>query len=357
MTDSDWPALAGSQALADDQQRVLTALLAMQRQSWEQGVTGHALLDLGRHDLLRPMARDAVLRQQPDGRLAEGHGQGLVNSAANGEAVRWSAQDSGDPALAQALDRQLRWLQQDCPRAADGTLFHLAGGREVWSDTVYMVVPLLAAAGDVTGAERQLAGHRQRLFDPGRRLYAARWDEDSRQLSLPALWGTGNGWVVAGLARTLHHLNGSHLNGSHLNGSHLNGGVHLSADTGSANDFERDAAAHAREVIDACLAYRRPDGLFHDVLDDPGTFVEADIAQMLAYAIFTGVTDGWLPADYAETAGSLLACARERLDADGLVTGVCGAPHFDRPGISAEAQAFFLLASRAAQRLSAAQPR
>jgi unsaturated rhamnogalacturonyl hydrolase len=47
----------------------------------------------------------------------------------------------------------------------------------------------------------------------------------------------------------------------------------------------------------------------------------------------------------------LLACAGERLDADGLVTGVCGAPTFDRPGISAEAQAFFLLASRAAQRL------
>ncbi|HEX8095226.1 glycoside hydrolase family 88 protein [Jatrophihabitans sp.] len=329
MVDSDWPALAGSQALADDQRRVLTALLAMQRQSWEQGVTGHALLDLGRHDLLRPMARDAVLRQLPDGRLAEIDSQGLVNSAANGEAVRWAAQDSGEPAPAEALDRQLRWLRQDCPRADDGTLFHLAGGREVWSDTVYMVVPLLAAVGDVDGAHLQLAGHRRRLFDPRRRLYAARWDEDSRQLSLPALWGTGNGWVVAGIARALRHLKG---------------------DTSGA-DFERDAAEHAREVIDACLSYRRPDGLFHDVLDDPSTFVEANLGQMLAYAIFTGVADGWLPAAYAETAGSLLVCARERLDADGLVTGVCGAPHFDRPGISAEAQAFFLLASAAAQRL------
>src|SRR5919112_2192175 len=211
MVDSQLPAAK----LADDQRRVLTALLAMQRKSWEQGVTGHALLDLGRYDLLRPMARDAVLRKDSDGRLAEIHGEGLVNSAANGEAVRWAAQDSGDPRLAEALDRQLRWLRQDCPRAADGTLFHLAGGHEVWSDTVYMVVPLLAAVGDVDGAHRQLDGHRRRLFDPQRRLYAARWDQDSQQLSLPALWGTGNGWVAAGLARALRHVNGRrHLHGS-----------------------------------------------------------------------------------------------------------------------------------------------
>jgi unsaturated rhamnogalacturonyl hydrolase len=327
---TDWRALATSASLADDQRRVLTALLAMQRESWEQGVTGHALLDLGRHDLLRAMARDAVQRQAPDGRLAES-GIGLVNGAANGEAVRWAAEATGSHELAAAASRQLRWLQQGCPRADDGTLFHLAGGHEIWSDTVYMVVPLLAAVGDLAGAHRQLTGHRRRLFHPDEQLYAARWDETDQRLSLPALWGTGNGWVAAGLARAVHHL------------------------PASGGDFQQDATQHAREVIDACLRHRRPDGLFFDVLDDPSSFVEANLAQLLAYAIFTGVTDGWLPADYAETGGSLLASARANLDVDGLVTGVCGAPHFDRAGISAEAQAFFLLASAAAQRLAKSQ--
>ncbi|MET7968288.1 hypothetical protein [Micromonospora sp. NPDC005305] len=41
--------------------RVLAALLAMQRQSWEQGVTGHALLGLGELALL--VADTAVTRQ------------------------------------------------------------------------------------------------------------------------------------------------------------------------------------------------------------------------------------------------------------------------------------------------------
>jgi unsaturated rhamnogalacturonyl hydrolase len=40
------------------------------------------------------------------------------------------------------------------------------------------------------------------------------------------------------------------------------------------------------------------------------------------------------------------------LDEYGFVTGVYGAPHFDHPGTSVEAQAFFLLASAAASRLS-----
>jgi len=35
------------------------------------------------------------------------------------------------------------------------------------------------------------------------------------------------------------------------------------------------------------------------------------------------------------------------------VQGVCAAPNFDRPGIAAEGQAFFLLMESAAERLAA----
>jgi unsaturated rhamnogalacturonyl hydrolase len=354
--------------LVVNQRRVLTAMLAMQRQSWEQGVAAQAALDLGRHDLARVMARDAVARQSAAGKLAEIDDQGLVNSAANAEVVRWAASspetDSGTAAeLTAAFERQLRWIQQDCPRAADGTLFHLAGGREVWVDTVYMVLPLLATVGDLDGAQRQLAGHRRRLFDASTGLYAARWNEDTDRLSLPNLWGTGNGWVAAGIARALRQLGtgaapvGNAAIGDALVGTTSAGGTAIGGTsvgtTLVGGEFASSAAQHARAVIDACLRYRRPDGLFQNVLDDPASFVEANLAQMLAYSALTGVADGWLPAEYAETGRSLLASARKHLDPDGLVTGVCGAPHFDRLGTSVEAQAFFLLASCALQRVAA----
>jgi len=289
---------------------VLLALLAMQRQSWEQGVAMHALLDLGLDDLAAMLARDSVVHQSPDGRLgAIGDDRGSVNSGACYEAVA----RLGPPAAATA---QLDWIATRAPRAADGTLFHLIDGGEVWADTVYMVVPMLALAGAPEAAVRQVEGHRRRLCRDG--LYAARWDEPVGVLSGPLLWGTGSGWVAAGIARAIR------------------------LDPSLAGPL----SAHAREVLDACLAHRRPDGLFGNVLDDPASFRETNLAQMLAYTAFTGVAGGWLPASYLDTARSLVAAVAP-LVIDGLVTSACGAPHFDRPGTSAEAQAFHLLAAAA----------
>src|SRR5450830_660775 len=51
--------MTGSAAVPDDvEQRVLLALLAMQRLPWEQGVAAHADADLGRQDLLWLLARE-----------------------------------------------------------------------------------------------------------------------------------------------------------------------------------------------------------------------------------------------------------------------------------------------------------
>ncbi len=312
--------------------RVTTAMLGMQRQSWEQGVAGHALVALGAAQLTRVLGRDAITRQAPDGRLAEIDADGLVNAASNLDVVDALAA-AGDADAAAAAARQRDWLVRDCPRAADGTLFHLAGSRQVWADTVYMVVPTWAPPGvpdAATAAVQQLVGHRQRLYDPGSGLYAARWDEDEQRLVDARHWGTGNGWVAAATARALQRW--------------YPGGV----DSATLDGTAADLVAHVRAVLDACLALRRPDGSFGDVLDDPASFSDVTCGLMLAYAAATGITGGWLPADQLPVVASLVATARDRVDADGFVTGVCGAPHFDRQGTSVEAQAFFLLATVAA---------
>ena len=308
--------------------RVLVTLLAMQRYSWEQGVASHALLDLGQDALVELIARDAVTHQSSNGALADLREQGATDSGAVGEAVLWTARRTGDDQLQQAFDRQLSWLLVHGPRAADGTLFHLHGRQECWVDSVYMLVPVLVVAGHLDEASRQFDGHRRRLFHPEAGLYGWRWDEAAGRLIHPQHWGTGNGWVVAGIARTLRLLAGS----EEADGS-----------------FARDAAAHARTVIDACLVHRRPNGSFFNVVDDPDTFEENNLAQMLAFACFSGAADGWLPASYAETGAELLQHARGKVDALGFVTPVCGAPTFDRPGTSVEAQSFFLLASAASR--------
>jgi unsaturated rhamnogalacturonyl hydrolase len=285
---------------------VLRALLAMQRQSWEQGVASQAALDLGEHELARLLAEAAVVTQAADGRLG-GDDDNAVNGAACGEAVLRCG-------FTEAAERQLQWLRYAAPRADDGALFHVLDRREVWADTVYMVVPFLALTGHLDEAVRQVRAHRAALCSD-RGLYAAIAPHR------PAHWGGGNGWVVAGIARAIR----------------------------IAPDLrDSELPAHAREVLDACLALRRTDGLFHDVLDDPATFRESNAAQMFAYAALTGATDGWLPVSYAATGRDLLAAASREIDEFGFVRNACGAPRFDRPGTSVEAQAFHLLAVAAA---------
>lgn len=308
-------------------ERVWGALLGLQRLAWEQGVTGHAALDLGRVDLVRVIADDAVVRQDGDGRLGEVDGGGLVNCGALVEVVDVAARGHGDAGSAgrEALRRQLEWFDAGCPRAADGTLFHLTGSQQMWTDSVYMLVPALLRLGRPEAALAQLDGHRRRLLTPAG-LWAARWDEPTGRLVLPVHWGTGNGWVAAGLARAWREP--------------------------AAGPYRDAFAAEVRALVESCLVHRRPDGLFHDVLDDPTSFVEGNVAQMLGYAVLTGVADGWLEEHWLDVGRSLRAAVR--VDHDGFVRPVAGSPHFDRPGRSAEAQAFWLLALAAEQRAEAA---
>jgi rhamnogalacturonyl hydrolase YesR len=39
-----------------------------------------------------------------------------------------------------------------------------------------------------------------------------------------------------------------------------------------------ELAGYLREVVAGCLARQRADGLFHDVLEDPESFVEVNLA-------------------------------------------------------------------------------
>ena len=103
---------------------------------------------------------------------------------------------------------------------------------------------------------------------------------------------------------------------------------------------KRRLAAYAKEALDGCLARQREDGLFHDIVDDPATFVETNLAQMLAYTIYRGVAGGWLEPAYGKHADRMRESAHGKVDEDGLVQGVCGSPHFDHAGTATEGQAF-----------------
>jgi unsaturated rhamnogalacturonyl hydrolase len=301
-------------------EKVKRAMLAMQRRAWEQGTAAQALLELGETDLVVLLAKDAVVNQLKDGRLGVNEGNSPVcDPCVNGEPVLFAAKVTCDPALRQAAERLLEFALHKAPRTRDGIVYHNHIENQIWVDAIYMLPPFLAVAGQPAEAVKQIAGCRRILQDPAKKLYSHIWDEDRKDFGRKALWGSGNGWALAGMTRVLRTLP-------------------------AAMAVEKSQlGTWIRELVDAALPWRRPDGLFHDVLDEPGTFVETNFAQMLAYTLYRGVAGGWLPSSYRATADSLRATATGMVDAFGLVHGVCGAPRFDRAGTSTEGQAFFLL--------------
>jgi len=300
--------------------KVTQALLTMQRYSWEQGVAAQAFLELGDTDTAILLAREAAQRQGSDGRLACMHeNEGVTDPAANGEALLVAARMTKEPALQTAVEAMLNYLLKAAPRASDGTLFHVTGAREMWIDSMYMAPPFLAAAGQWAEAIRQIQGIKKRLWNPEKKLYAHIWDEDRQAFKRAACWGVGNGWAAAGITRVIRTLPESWAR------------------------EKQELAVHLRDLVDGCLAHQRQDGLFQDVLDQPDTFIETNLAQMLAYSIYRGVAGGWLPSTYKEKADKMRAAVHQKVDACGYVQGVCGAPDFDRAGTAPEGQAFFLL--------------
>jgi hypothetical protein len=77
---------------------------------------------------------------------------------------------------------------------------------------------------------------------------------------------------------------------------------------------------------------------------------------MLAWAIYRGAAEGGLDRSLLPIAERMRTAVRVRVDEDGFVQGVCGAPWFDRPGVAAEGQAFFLLMEAARRAWRAQQP-
>ena len=301
-------------------QKVINAMLAMQRRAWEQGVAAQALLELGETELVILFAKDAVVNQNKDGRLGlNGQDRPVADPASNGEPVMFAAKVTGDEILEKAAQQMLNFLLYTAPKTREGIIYHNYIENRIWVDAIYMVPPFLAVAGHPHEAVKQITGYRKILLNPEKKLYYHIWDEDRQEYSRKLFWGVGNGWAAAGMTRVIRALQDSMTKEKEM------------------------IAGFVKEVIDGCLKYQREDGLFHDILDDPSTFVETNTTQMLAYSIFRGIQGGWLDKSYLKYANKMRDAAHKKVDEFGLVQGVCGAPNFDRSGTATEGQAFFLL--------------
>nr|WP_274619260.1 glycoside hydrolase family 88 protein [Bifidobacterium amazonense] len=306
----------------------------MQRYSWEQGTAMQAFLEMNRMDVVIPMAKEAASRRVHDGRVAQiGAQDAATDPCAAGEPLIEAARMTHDHDLADAADGLLVWALHNAPRNRSGIVYHFASGTEFWADSLYMLPPFLAAAGHPDEALLNFLGYWDALYDNESGLISHMWDDGRQCFSRKAHWGTGNGWALAAAARML-------------------GGL-LTRDRYAAGIA--DITDRATTLLADLLRHMRPDGLFHDIVDDPSTFTETNLSQMTAYTIYRGIHDGWLSDDWMDAADRMRTAAEHKVDEYGFVHDACGAPGFDAPGFSPEAQAFHLMMEHAFRALAASR--
>jgi rhamnogalacturonyl hydrolase YesR len=317
-SDANHPALPfGNDPVVE---KVKLAMLSLQRATWEQGVAMQAMLELGKSELVILMAKDAVLRQSQDGRLAMlGEEFALSDACCPGEAVLWAAKMTGDQTLMNGFDKLVDYVLNKAPRTKDGIIYHFTNIPQVWSDIMYMLPPFLAAAGKYDEAIKQIDGARSFLWNPDKKLLSHMWDCEKQAFVRKDCWGVGNGWSAAGITRVIRAL------------------------PDSMQAEKKKLIGYVKDIIDGCLAHLREDGLFHNIVDDPHSFVETNLAQMMAYSIYRGIRGGWINETYRAKADRMRLAARSKVDELGLVQGVCGSPEFDHPGTATEGQAFFIM--------------
>ena len=301
-------------------EKVKHAMYTMQRAPWEQGTAMHGLVETDEKTDVILMAKEALLRQNADGRLAMlGGSDTSTDPAVNGRGVLLAWKETGDPVFKEAADRQYNYLKHTAPKNRNGILYHFIQGQQIWSDSMFMAPPFIVLMGDYEEAFRQIEGYRDILWDDRQKLFSHMWDDGKGIFRRRDFWGGGNGWCAAAFAQIIENL---------------------------PDDKEPEKikiAGYLKDLLDGCIRHMRSDGLYHDIVDNPDSFIETNLSQMLAYAIYKTVITGYLDKTYLSKADMMRDAAWSKIDRYGLVRDACGSPGFDHPGTSTEAQAFFLM--------------
>jgi rhamnogalacturonyl hydrolase YesR len=183
----------------------------------------------------------------------------------------------------------------------------------LWADDLYMSVPFLCRYGSYKNdpavldlAALQFEGFKKYLYLEDKRLMAHVYDFD-RGMNTGVPWGRGNGWTIFSLTELFTVLPPDHPQRPFL------------------LDFFRSLAA-------GCLACQDENGMWHQVLDMPSSYIETSCTAMFICAFCRGIRYGWFAAETAPYRRSAekawQALEQYAIDKDGNVHGVCRGSEF-----------------------------
>ena len=178
----------------------------------------------------------------------------------------------------------------EMPRTEHGGMQHITLAEEnhqqMWDDTLMMTVLPLAKIGKllnkpeyVEEANYQFLLHVQNLMDRETGLWFHGWNYDGNHNFARARWARGNSWLTIVIPDFLELV-----------------------DLPENNAVRRYLVQVLNAQIAALAKCQDESGLWHTLLDDPDSYLEASATAGFAYGILKAVRKRYVGAEYAEVA-------------------------------------------------------
>ena len=210
------------------------------------------------------------------------------------------------PDLSPIITRWSDYISTRQFRLPDGTLARpRPQAASLWADDFYMGVPALAERGAMTHETRYfddaatVALHMsERLFRPATGLYTHGWNANNPDA--PAFyWGRANGWALLTYCDLLDVLP-------------------------ETSPYRAALLARLRDHIRGVAQTQSGQGLWHQMLDRPDSYLESSATAMFVYGIAHAINRGWIsPVTYGPIAQAGWCGLSPRINARGQVEGTC----------------------------------
>jgi unsaturated rhamnogalacturonyl hydrolase len=261
-----------------------------------------------------------IIKQWFVDRFAEGQTTKNINTVAPFITLAYLHEREPDPANIPYLDEWAEWLMAPggLPKTEEGGFQHIVyndeNPDEMWDDTLMMAVLPLAKIGLLLGrphyveeAKRQFLVHIKYLFDRKTGLWFHGWNFNGRHNFANALWARGNCWVTIAIPEIIEIL-----------------------DLPEGDAFRTFLVDTLAAQVKALAATQDDSGLWHTLLDDPASYLEASATAGFAYGILKAVRMGYLPRDYEPVGIRAVKAVLANIDDKGELQQVSfGTPVFD----------------------------
>ncbi len=217
-----------------------------------------------------------------DARLSEGTPTKNINTMAPFLTLACLYEREPNPVWRPYLEAWAEWVMHEMPRTQQGGLQHIVynnvNDQQMWDDTLMMSVMPLAKIGLVLNkpeyveeAKYQFLTHAQFLADSHSGLWFHGWTFDGDHNFADALWARGNSWVTIAIPEFIELL-----------------------DLPESDPVRRQLLSLLSRQAAALKQHQHESGLWHTLLDDPNSYLEASATAGFAYGLLKGVRKRYL---------------------------------------------------------------